>query len=166
VPPDTDVYLIVDGDDRLDEAARDLRLIGLDRVRGVAGPEVLAGWEALGHDTAQVPRLDADSAARQLRGGALHVVDVRSTAEWQAGHIPGAQHIPLGELRARAGTIPGDRPVVVHCQGGARSAIAASILQEQGLSAVFDLPGGFNEWCAAGGQVEQGSAREPVASRG
>ncbi len=167
VPYDTDFHLIVD--DRcthcLDEALRDLRMIGLDRVGGYASADVLHAWESRGHATARIAQIDAEGVARRLETGLVHVVDVRSQAEWQAGHIPGAQHIPLGDLPGQANTVPSGRPVVVHCQGGARSAIAASVLQAQGFSDVHNLAGGLNEWRAAGHRVEDESAETLVSSR-
>jgi hydroxyacylglutathione hydrolase len=102
--------------------------------------------------------------ARRLAAGAVHVIDVRSTAEWQAGHIPGARHIPLGELPREASSVPEGRPVIVHCQGGARSAIAASLLQAEGLWDVLNMAGGFNEWRAAGLPVEESPAAPAVIS--
>ena len=156
VPYDADYHLIVD--DRChscqEDALRDLRLIGLDRVRGHASADVVAAWQARGHATGRVAQIDADGVARRLAAGTAYVVDVRSTAEWQAGHIPGARHIPLGELPRKAGSLPRERPVVVHCQGGARSAIAASLLQAEGVTDVLNLAGGFNEWRAAALPVE------------
>ena len=65
--------------------------------------------------------------------GEATVVDVRGRAEWEAGHLPGVPNIPLGYLAERLAELPTDKPVVVHCQGGARSAIAASVLQARGL---------------------------------
>jgi hydroxyacylglutathione hydrolase len=59
--------------------------------------------------------------------------------------------------------VPRGRPVIVHCQGGARSAIAASLLQAEGLPDVLNLAGGFNEWRAAGFPVEERPA--PTAAR-
>jgi len=157
VPYDVDYYLIVD--DRcghcLEEALRDLHIIGLDRVRGYAAADVVPAWQARGHATARVGQIDAEDVARRLDAGTAHVIDVRSATEWQAGHIPGAHHIPLGELQRKAGTVPRKRPVIVHCQGGARSAIAASLLQAEGLSDVLNLAGGLNEWRAAGLAVEE-----------
>src|SRR5262245_55200481 len=163
---DADYYLIVD--DRcsscLEDALRDLRLIGLDRVRGYAAADEVTAWQARGHATARVGQIDAEGVARRLAAGTAHVIDVRSAEERQAGDIPGAQHIPLGELAGKASTLPRERPLIVHCQGGARSAIAASLLQAEGLPDVLNLAGGFNEWRAAGLPVEEHPAA-PAATR-
>lgn len=158
VPYDADYYLIVDErcGECLENALRDLRLIGLDRVRGYAA----AGEITTCHATARVGQIDVEDVARRLEAGTVRVIDVRSTAEWQAGHIPGACHMPLGELPRTASTVPRELPVVVHCQGGARSAIAASLLQVAGVSDVSNLAGGFKEWRAAGLPEEE----EPAAS--
>ena len=166
VPYDSDYYLIVDErcTSCLEDGLRDLRLIGLDRVRGYASTDVVTAWQARGDATARVGQIDAEGVARRLAAGTAYVIDVRSAAEWQAGHIPGAHHIPLGELPHKASTVPRDRPVVVHCQGGARSAIAASLLQAQGVSDVLNLAGGFNEWRAAGLPIEEQPVPQPSAS--
>jgi len=58
-------------------------------------------------------------------------------------------NIPLSHLRERATEIPKGQPVVVHCEGGYRSAIAASILAQAGRSQVFDMVGGYNAWAAS-----------------
>jgi hydroxyacylglutathione hydrolase len=154
VPYAHEFYLIVD--DRctacLGEAIRGLNLIGLDRFAGYAGADAVEAWAAAGRDVARIRQIDPDTLARQLQDAAVEVVDVRSAAEWADGHIPGARHIPLGELRARAGSIPHTRPVVVHCQGGTRSAIAASVLRAS-LPDVLDMPAGLTGWTSAGHPV-------------
>ena len=70
--------------------------------------------------------------------------------EWKDGHIPSAIHIPLGYLTDRLAEVPADRPVVVQCQAGARSAIAASVLQRAGRRNMQNLAGGFAVWQGAG----------------
>jgi rhodanese-related sulfurtransferase len=60
--------------------------------------------------------------------------------------MPGVNHIPLAELPDRIAEVPTDVPVVVHCQGGGRSAIAASLLKKRGVENVSNLTGGFGEW--------------------
>ncbi len=76
------------------------------------------------------------------------VVDVRNVGERESGHIPGSVHIPLAELRRRMDEIPADRPVVLHCAGGWRSSVAASLLRHHGRTDVSDLLGGFAAWQA------------------
>jgi rhodanese-related sulfurtransferase len=65
-------------------------------------------------------------------------------------------NIPASEIVDRISELPRDRPIVVHCQGGTRSAIAAGLLDARGLAQVHDMPGGFTEWEAAGLPVERG----------
>jgi sulfur dioxygenase len=80
--------------------------------------------------------------------GELHVIDVRSAAEFdgELGHVDGARLVPLEELRARAEEITDDRPVVVVCQTGKRSAMGAVILRKAGLTKVANLAGGMVRW--------------------
>ncbi|HUR00853.1 MAG TPA: rhodanese-like domain-containing protein, partial [Gemmatimonadaceae bacterium] len=82
------------------------------------------------------------------------VIDVRNPYEYAEGHIEGAKNIPLGVVGERFAEIPTDKPIVVHCQGGTRSSIAASVLQKQGVSNVINLTGGFGAWKKAGGEVK------------
>lgn len=166
VPYDADYYLIVDGQCThcLEEALHDLRMIGLDRFGGYAAADVLRAWESRGHATGRIRQIDAEGLSRRLGAGTAHAIDVRSRAEWQAGHIPGAQHIPLGELSEQTNAIPRGSPVIVHCQRGARSAIAASVLQAHGVGEVLNLAGGFDEWRAAGQRVEQEPAEAAVST--
>jgi len=89
---------------------------------------------------------------------------VRSANEWAGGHIPGAQHVPLGHLADRCHTIPAAETVVVQCQAGARSAIAASLLERLGFSNVTNLTGGFAAWTAAGLPVDT-TNHEPQTTR-
>jgi len=81
---------------------------------------------------------------------------VRGTSEWRDGHLPRAQHTPLGDLPALAPTLPRDEAVIVHCQTGARSSIAASLLRREGFTNVTDFPGGFAAWARAGLPIETG----------
>ncbi|MEO8522514.1 MAG: rhodanese-like domain-containing protein [Acidobacteriota bacterium] len=156
LPYDRDLVLIAGDDSGCGEdARRSLALIGLDRVVGCFDSAIFDAWEADGRASAGVPRIDAGSLAAGLADDALAVVDVRSPGEWAAGHIHGAINIPLGDLPDRLNDVPADRPVVVHCQGGTRSAIAASLLQRDTTAMVINLAGGFKEWQAAGQSSER-----------
>jgi len=162
-PFDDDFYLIVDdsGSDRgahnVNEAAKELAMIGLDRFAGYFGIKAVQEWERAGRDLITVPQVSSAELATQQSGGAVSVIDVRGRSEWEAGHLPGVPNIPVGFLVKRLAEVPRDRPVVVHCQAGSRSAIAASVLQANGITNVVNLTKGFQEWAAAGLPVEQAS---------
>lgn len=157
IPYDRDFYLLVNDacTHCIDEAAHDLTMIGLDRVAGYLGAEAIEAWAQGGRLVGTVPQISAAELAERMRVGDVGVIDVRGHAEWEAGHLPSVKHIPVGYLGERLDEVPRDRPVVLHCQGGARSAIAASVLRSKGLTNVINLTGGFAEWQARGGPVER-----------
>lgn len=76
--------------------------------------------------------------ARELVAEGATLVDVRTEGEYRGDHVPGAVNVPVGELSARMAEIPRDRPVVVYCQSGGRSARAASELRAVGYT-VHDM---------------------------
>jgi rhodanese-related sulfurtransferase len=94
--------------------------------------------------------------AASLRDQGAFVLDVREPDEWDAGHIPGATLIPLGELPNRLSDVPADQNVVVVCRSGNRSAQATDLLRQAGLSHTTSMAGGMNEWAAAGYEVVTG----------
>lgn len=140
------------------EAVRLLRLIGLDRVTGFWTPAVLDTWTASGPALARIERIAPPQLGPYLEGNDVVVVDVRDAPEHAAGRIPGSINLPLTHLLQRLDALPTDRPLVVYCQGGSRSAIAASVIRARRLQAVFDLTGGLNRWHLAGNPVQRDSA--------
>ncbi len=74
------------------------------------------------------------------------VLDVRTHAEYTAGHIPGATLVYAGRLPGQLSSLPKDVPVVVHCQSGARSPGAASLLRANGFTNILELAGGYSSW--------------------
>ncbi|HEU4697867.1 MAG TPA: MBL fold metallo-hydrolase [Gemmatimonadales bacterium] len=157
VPYDRDVVLLVEDEGRLDEAVQDLAMIGLDRVSGYLRPDGLAAWTAAGRALLTTPQITVEELAPRLATGGVDVRDVRGASEWESGHLPGVPNIPLGYLEERLAELPTGRPLVVHCQSGARSAIAASVLQARGVREVVNLVGGFAAWARAGEPVERGA---------
>jgi hydroxyacylglutathione hydrolase len=157
MPYAQDFFLIVDDRCRhcVDEAVRDLSLIGLDRLAGYAGTDILDYWTAAGGVLGRVPQIAPSVLAQKVRAGAVQVLDVRSGGEWDQGHVPGARHVPLGDLADRIGSLAEGKPIVVHCQAGVRSVIAASLLRARGIADVVSLAGGFDEWRASGHPVER-----------
>lgn len=101
----------------------------------------------------EVHGLDPGTAADRLAAGEAVALDVREVDEWAVGRIAGAVHIPVGELVARQDEIPEDRPIVVVCRSGSRSAWAVGMLTRAGYDAA-NLSGGLQAWQAAGLPLE------------
>jgi rhodanese-related sulfurtransferase len=100
---------------------------------------------------ASTERIDADALARELAGAeSPHLIDVRQPPEWQRGRIAAAPNLPLTELVERAGEVPREGRVILQCQGGYRSLIAASLLERLGYAGLVDMAGGFGAWANAG----------------
>jgi hydroxyacylglutathione hydrolase/adenylyltransferase/sulfurtransferase len=93
--------------------------------------------------------VQADEVAELQRHGTVQLVDVREDREWDAGRIPGARHVALSELAARADSIARDTPVVFVCRVGARSTMAAQAFRRAGYDA-YSLDGGMLAWVARG----------------
>jgi len=168
VPYDHEVFLLADHaacPHCVETAVRDLAMIGIDRVAGILGTDTLAAWQADGGRLASVAKCTTSGGAAMLERGEATVIDVRGRAEWATGHLPGAVNIPLGELSERLDEVPADRPVIVQCQSGARSAIAASVLQALGRTNVRDLVGGIEAWRRAGLSVVNGEPEANGATR-
>ena len=97
------------------------------------------------------PTLDlapADVADRLARG-ALTLVDIRETYEWDAGHVPGSVHHEIERVASQAPAIPRDRPVAFLCRGGVRAGLVATAFRAIGYDA-YNVRGGFTHWHAAG----------------
>lgn len=151
LPFGDDLFFIVDHDDtRVEELVRQLALIGLDRVAGIFAAEAVAAAVADGEAGDAIPQVTVAQLATHLAARDVTLVDVRGGAEWRAGHIASATHVPLGYLATRVGELPTDRPLVVQCRSGSRSAIAASLLRRLGRREVWNLAGGIDAWRAAG----------------
>lgn len=92
------------------------------------------------------------------------LLDVREPDEWVAGHPPGAHHVPMMQIPARAAEVPADRDVVVLCRVGARSAQVVAYLRQCGYENVYNLDGGMFAWAAAGRPIvdEDGGAGEVI----
>jgi rhodanese-related sulfurtransferase len=91
------------------------------------------------------------------------LLDVREVDEWEAGHVPQATHIPLGQLGARTGELPADQEIYVICRSGVRSARAAQALNGAGWQAV-NVGGGMQDWAAAGRPMTTDSGAVPFVA--
>jgi len=143
IDPDADTrpIVVLASDDEQAEHMRDrLAWTGIDHVIGYVTS--LDGLTA-----GPVPSV-APGAERDVQGAV--VLDVRTANEHRAGHLPGAQQLDVGRVAYRSEQVPSDRPVIVHCQGGARAAVAAAVLRAKGRSDVRELEGSYDAWVAAG----------------
>jgi hydroxyacylglutathione hydrolase len=153
---DTPFYLVADWH-LINDIVSDLIYIGLDNIAGYFELSALDTWTqaSLGLQSYEVKT--PAQVAQQILRNEITVVDVRNAEEWNGGHLPQAKHIMLGYLPERAAEISAEKPVVVQCQTGARSAIGASILQAKGIANVINLMGGIRDWRVAGLPVEHNS---------
>jgi hydroxyacylglutathione hydrolase len=156
LPSDRPFSLIVDVT-LAPHALRQLRLIGLDRVAHVWSPDVLVAWKRAQSPLRTTSQISVREAQQLLAQARVTVLDVRSDEEYQAGHIPGSQHIHLGYLARRWQEISTERPVVVQCQTGVRSPIGASVLEALHHPHVMELRGGFMQWQEAGYPILKGA---------
>jgi len=141
--------LIAATPEQLSEARTRLARIGIEDVAGYldAGVE---GWRQAGLPVGNVQQITAQELSSRLANGSISVLDVRREAEFQGGHIEGADWHPLDRFKAALPDIAKDAPIAVHCKSGYRSLIALSVLERAGYHNVVDLAGGFDAWQAAG----------------
>lgn len=139
------VYLITEPS-QISEAMRVLHKIGIDQVQGIFEKTKVkaAGLASESYISAAPQEL-----VSRIEAGDVRLIDVRSESEWNVSHIPKAEHRFLGHLADQLVDFDTSQPVVVQCQGGGRSAIAASLLQASGFN-VTNLAGGFQAWKEAG----------------
>ena len=144
LPYDRDITVIAPDAASAADARRALASIGLDRTRGWFGLEVIESAQRSG-TAVRIVKGDITNAEMLIEGG-RRVLDLREESEWDAGHIPGAEHHPLGTLNAALEGTSRELPIAIHCQGGTRSAIGASLLERMGFTDVVDLTGGYAAW--------------------
>lgn len=113
------------------------------------------GNDLVAEAKARVKEIDAANAIMEQGKPDTVFLDVREPNEWNLGHVPGAVHIPRGQLEGKVEALVGrDKNVVVYCAGGSRSALAADTLQQLGYTHVASLSGGFRAWAEGNGDVE------------
>ncbi|MDF8262634.1 MBL fold metallo-hydrolase [Luteipulveratus flavus] len=146
IPWDTPLTLLGDSPEQVAEAQRELVRIGIDRLEGAATGDP-ADWSD--EPLSSFPRAEFADLAQVRHHRAVPVLDVRRASEYAAGHVDGAVNIPLHELIGRLDEVPAGE-VWVHCAGGYRASIAASVLAAHGRPVVA-IDDSFDEHAAAGG---------------
>jgi glyoxylase-like metal-dependent hydrolase (beta-lactamase superfamily II)/rhodanese-related sulfurtransferase len=143
---DTEIVLVAEDAERLEESRMRLARVGIERVSGGLA-EGMAAWERAGLPLQHLPYLSPEQLERGIaENDRLQVLDVRRPLEWEAGHIDGAHFAPLNRLFSMLDDIDPERPVAVYCKSGYRSSIAASLLQRAGFTEVDNVAGGYDAW--------------------
>jgi hydroxyacylglutathione hydrolase len=146
--PDTPVVVVADPGRELESKVR-LGRIGFDHVVGYL-EEPLRAFVDHPDAVAVSSRLTVDELRdRREHVPGLQLVDVRNPGEVRLGTIDGARNVPLARLTEELGDLDPQRPTVVFCAGGYRSAVAASTLSAHGFDDVSDLLGGYEAWSSA-----------------
>ncbi|MFB7159515.1 rhodanese-like domain-containing protein [Lysinibacillus sp. NPDC056232] len=136
------LYLLINPS-QLDDILIALRSIGIDNVVGY-GDVTKVLEEATSLDSYE--NITPLEAKPLIESEKVHVLDVRNQTEYDAGHIENAQHIMVGTLARRLDELQTNKKIVVQCQGGARSAIAVSVLKANGIHDIVNLTGGYMAW--------------------
>ena len=151
--PGEPILLVLNEDGELDEIVKLFIRTGYTKFAGylVGG---MRAWDNAGFPLEEVGQMTVHEVKNA--GDRLQVLDVRAPTEWKEGHIPGAIHIFVPDLRAKAGELDKRKPTAVYCDSGYRASIAASILKQEGFGCVCNIPGSWQAWKKAGFQVEGG----------
>jgi len=136
--------LIITETGKEEESIIRLSRIGFDNVIGYLKGGINT-WKTEGKKLDHIERISAQEMETRLKARKILVVDVRRKSEYDAEHIVDALNIPLREINDHLAQIPKESPFILHCAGGYRSMIAASILKQRGWNNFVDVVGGFNE---------------------
>ena len=140
------IVLVGGTDDELRKAQRQLLRIGYDTIAGALDGGVDA-WRSGGRSISTFETVEVEDMAQWvLSAEPMTVVDARDEHEWVAGHVPGAVHMYVPDVPHRAGEIPREAPVAVHCASGYRAGIAASLLEQAGLTRIIHVNGEYSDW--------------------
>jgi hydroxyacylglutathione hydrolase len=134
--------LIVADEGREEEVVRRLARVGYDNVLGYLQGGIEA-WKASGRETDEIDTVSAEEFAEIYKRNNLIIKDVRKTSEFETGHIKDAENIPLAQISELMTEFDKEEPNYVHCAGGYRSMVAASILKSRGYHNVVNIEGGF-----------------------
>lgn len=142
VEPSASIVLVA-LEDQLDDLARQLVRIGLDRIEGWIPVDAFDAWHAHGGATSSIVRIGFPEAVPP--GTDSVWVDVRGAEEFAADHVPGAIQIAQSRLAVEYGRIPRTHPVTVHCATGGRAALASAYLQRLGFDVRY-VDDDFSRW--------------------
>jgi glyoxylase-like metal-dependent hydrolase (beta-lactamase superfamily II)/rhodanese-related sulfurtransferase len=135
--------LLVTPEGKEEETITRLSRVGFDGALGYLDGGISA-WKAAGKEVDSIAATDAKSLKKILEQQKVPVFDVRKLGEYQSEHVVHAQHTPLNEINNYLAQFPKETPFYLHCAGGYRSVIAASILKSRGIHNLIDVQGGYD----------------------
>ena len=141
--PEKPILLVLDSDTELEKIVKFFIRTGYTKFAGylVGG---MKAWDNAGFELDAVGQMTVHEV--KAAGSKLQIVDVRAPSEWEGGHIPGAKHIFLPDLRKKTDELDRDRPTVAYCDSGYRASIATSILKQEDFEEVCNVPGSWQAW--------------------
>ena len=148
----TKPILLVTPDDRVEETVTRLARVGFDNSLGYLKGG-LKNWKMQGKLTTNVNQIDSVVFKKLIQNEKLKVFDLRKSDEFISGYIPNAQNIPLDFLNQKINSFHLNDTFYMHCAGGYRSMIAASILKSKGIHNFTDIKGGFSALRKAGLEI-------------
>ncbi|MGB9176486.1 MAG: MBL fold metallo-hydrolase [Methanoregula sp.] len=152
---DDKIVLVDDFNTGLDSILPHFIRLGYDNLTGYLAGGFIE-WAKLPGETACIGTCSVQEAVHTIQRDSLFVLDVRDIRNRdRQGHIEGSHHVYVGELPQHLAEIPKNRPVLVHCDAGYKSSIAASILVRHGVTRVTNMLGGFTAWKRAGYPVQK-----------
>ena len=143
IPDIKQEILLVTDPGREEESVIRLSRVGYDFAIGFLESGFEA-WKNAGKEVDHVKRMNATELV-QANAAGIPIIDVRKKSEFDSEHVVGAVNIPLNQINQHLAEIPKDKPFILHCAGGYRSMIAASILKQRGWDEFKDVRGGFAE---------------------
>jgi len=156
IPLQSPVVIVAESEEKVDEAVVRLARVGIEDVRGYLRGGI-SEWSKAGAELAFVPQITVGELNDLIKQRPdLQVIDVRRPPEYKNGHVPRAQHVPLGTFNPHLEELALDpaRTTAVICAGGYRSSAATSLLQQLGYSDLLNVAGGTSAWINAGYEVE------------
>lgn len=142
VPDIKQAILLVTEPGKEEESIIRLSRVGYDNTIGFLQGGFDA-WKAAGKEVDTVDRIDAPEFAKRYATKPI-VIDVRKKSEFDSEHVVDAINVPLNQISQQLAQFPKDKPFILHCAGGYRSMIAASILKQRGWENFVDVEGGFS----------------------
>lgn len=143
----TPIVIAAENEEQVDEAVMRLARVGIETVKGFILMKDYAG------ETKRIEQVSVAETKEKLAGD-IQFVDVRRAAEHAAGHALTTVNLPLDRLAKEVGKLNPDKPTYVLCQGGYRSSLGTSILENAGFKKIYNVAGGTGAWIEAGYETE------------